>query len=565
MQKNGTVFYSPYLLIGLIIMQLKTRFVSSLEKVFPDEELNCSELNSYSAMKGEIFSAQLAMQIDCGIRQDIDVKINAPDYLKIRLHIVRSVPVMMPADQTADDDFLRKTAGLYPDLLVPYTGFFPIVPKQWRSLWFEVEIPEDADAGECKIEFTLFNKEVGESKTLTFSLTVIDAVLPKQNIRYSCWVHYDCLATYYDVPVFSEEHWTIIENYIKHYVKYGGTTILTPLLTPPLDTEVGGERPTVQLVDAEYKNGEFIYDFAKFRKFVDISLECGITNFEIAPFFTQWGAKFAPKVIIKVDGEYVKMFGWDTPSDDPLYVKFLREIIEYVKEYMSAKKLLSNTFFRFSDEPSEENLPSYSAARESIKDLLEDCNTQDALAHYEFYKKGLVKFPVVPNDSIDEFIEKGFQHRSTYYCCGQLNKVSNRLIAMPSYRNRIIGIQFFKYNIEMFLQWGYNFWYSQLSKKHINPFCCTDSEDKFPAGDPFVVYPGENKNPLPSLREIVFFEALQDMRALQLLSQLTSFEETVEFIDNECHMNLTFKEYPRSAECLLDFRRKVNEKINTLL
>jgi len=42
--------------------------------------------------------------------------------------------------------------------------------------------------------------------------------------------------------------------------------------------------------------------------------EHGIQCFEIAHLFTQWGAKHAPKIMATVDGEYRKIFGWETDS-----------------------------------------------------------------------------------------------------------------------------------------------------------------------------------------------------------------------------------------------------------
>lgn len=62
---------------------------------------------------------------------------------------------------------------------------------------------------------------------------------------------------------------------------------------------------------------------------------------------------------------------------------------------------------------------------------------------------------------------------------------------MPSARNRILGALLYKYNAVGFLQWGYNFWYSQFSKHEIDPFTVTDAGKAFPSGDAFVVYPGE--------------------------------------------------------------------------
>lgn len=65
-------------------------------------------------------------------------------------------------------------------------------------------------------------------------------------------------------------------------------------------------------------------------------------------------------------------------------------------------------------------------------------------------------------------------------------------MTMPSYRNRILGLQIYKFNIEGFLQWGYNFYYNQYSLKKINPYIISSADKAFPSGDAFSVYPVTN-------------------------------------------------------------------------
>src|SRR5699024_4059603 len=98
------------------------------------------------------------------------------------------------------------------------------------------------------------------------AVTIYNAVLPKQKIIHTEWFYADCLADYYHVPVFSEEHWKIMENYIREYVKRGGNMILTPLFTPALDTAIGHERTTTQLLDIEVKSGEYHFGFEKLKR-----------------------------------------------------------------------------------------------------------------------------------------------------------------------------------------------------------------------------------------------------------------------------------------------------------
>ena len=167
---------------------------------------------------------------------------------------------------------------------------------------------------------------------------------------------------------------------------------------------------------------------------------------------------------------------------------------------MQKKNLLDKCLFHISDEPDEKHIESYRKAVQTVLPLLKGCKTFDALSEYSFYSEGLVETPVPDNEHAEEFYRKGVSERWVYYCCGQLNRVCNRMIAMPSYRNRALGLQLFRYQISGFLHWGYNYWFNFLSRKPINPFFTTDAGQNFPAGDPFLVYPGNDGKPMPSIR-----------------------------------------------------------------
>ena len=113
---------------------------------------------------------------------------------------------------------------------------------------------------------------------------------------------------------------------------------------------------------------------------------------------------------------------------------------------------------------------------------------------------------------------ENMEFRAAHGCYDLEKKVGNRFLAMPSYRNRILGLQLYKFDIEGFLQWGYNFYYAQLSRGLINPYLTTSSEKAFPAGDPFSVYPVKD-GAAPSLRAVIFKEALNDVEVCRKLEQ----------------------------------------------
>ena len=544
-------------------MNIAHKLLSSLEKVFPDEAPSAPPRPSASALQGETFSFQWAARPDEGDRLDAVVRVDSPLAPFIRLYAVGCVPSLLPAYSHSDEHFLRKTPGLYPDVLAPTKGDIPLMGGQWRSLWVEVSLPPDQPAGVYPIRLTLSARWAPETllAETVFQLEVLPVRLPEQTLIHTEWFHCDCLALQYRIPVFSEEHWHILQSYMQNAVRYGITMLLTPIFTPPLDTAVGGERPTVQLVEVTEEEGRYRFGFDRLKRYMDLAWECGIRYFEIAHLFTQWGAEHAPKIVVKANGREEKRFGWHTDASSPAYVDFLRQFLLALKEHLRRENRLDRCWFHISDEPPLAAMDSYRRARNSIQEALEGCRTMDALSDIAFYKEGLVPHPIPSNDHVDAFLAEKVPHLWTYYCCGQTTEVSNRMMAMPSARNRILGWQLYRHGIEGFLQWGYNFWFTSLSQRFIDPYAVTDGGEAFPSGDAFIVYPGEDGRPVPSIRQLVFHEALQDMRALQLLESRLGREAAEQWIDQACEEPLTFRRYPRHTDWILDTREKLNRAL----
>ena len=110
-----------------------------------------------------------------------------------------------------------------------------------------------------------------------------------------------------------------------------------------------------------------------------------------------------------------------------------------------------------------------------------------------------------------------------------------------------------------------NFYNSQYSIRHIDPYKCTDSEGAFPGGDPFIIYPGENGEPVESQRLVIFHEAIQDIQALRLLESLTSREHVLALMDEDTPEKVTFYTYPTGEDYQLRLRYKVNKEIAELI
>ena len=549
---------------------IKFKIVSSLEKPFWDmTPEQFPGLSRISALRGERVSFQVLMHLDTLLNGWLPRSLLTPtasgelaEYVEYRT--VNNVPVDLPVNYAMyDDQYLRTTPGLYPDRLQPltYGGKVFYRMNYLFAVWVDVTIPKDTD---IKGETTLTIKFTGnndESYTVSLVIDVIPVELPEQTLMLTQWFHCDCLAQYYRVPVWSEEHWRIIENFARVAVKNGINLLLTPTFTPPLDTAVGGERLTTQLVGVTVENGKYSFDFSLVDRWVEMCDRVGVKYFEIAHFFTQWGAKHAPKGMATVDGEYKRIFGWESEATGEEYSTFLRQFLTEFIAHMKKNGNDKRCFYHISDEPQLEHLEYYKAAKAVVADILSDYTIMDALSNYEFFEQGLVKTPIPANNHIKPFIENKVENLWTYYCCGQCVKVSNRLIAMPAWRNRSIGMQMFKYDIVGFLQWGYNFYNNFYSVDQVNPYADSNGEYWVPAGDTYSVYPGADGDALESTRIVVFKDALQDISAMKLCAELYSKEEVVKAIEDILGEELTFDRCAYTSQEMLSIREKINAMI----
>lgn len=549
-------------------MELKFKAVSSLEKVFADEELNASNLEKASVLRGEVFSFQLAYWCDFSV--DLTIELDSPLTNIIEIRETALAPCEVPAEEPGDSpDLLRTTPGLYPDPLLPIDKKIKVAPRQWRTAWVTARVADDEPAGKktisCKARALIVHENESVDAETAIELEVLPVALPKQKLVHTEWFHADCIYSFYNIKCWSEEYWELLDKYIANFSNHGMNMLLTPLWTPPLDTKVGGERPTVQLLGIEKDGDTFKFDFEKLGRWIDLSLKNGIEYFEMAHPFTQWGAEFCPKVIVRENGDDKKMFGWHTSSRCDEYVSFLRQLFPQLLAFLDSKGVKDKCFYHVSDEPHVEHMDNYKPCAELIRELVDGAPIIDALSNIEFYKNGLVENPIPCNNHIEPFVEAKVEPLWTYYCISQREKVPNRFFNFPSYRNRVMGVLMYKYDVYGFLQWGYNFWYSQFSiDQKLDPFKSTDAGRGFASGDAFMVYPGEN-GPVDSIRNEVMFEALQDLRALRKLESLQGRDATIALVEEGVGYELKMTDYPRSAAWLLDLRERVNKRIGELV
>ena len=540
--------------------------VSSLEKVFMENDRDFADFDSMSALGGEEISYQIVFRLSDRTPSPTKISVSVKcDEIEPEVFRVVNVPVGLAAyPDCSDDGYISKQPGLYPDLLLPLeNGAIYASAGVTYALWVSVRLPKNAGYGKITVSSKLSEQFSGECADLSFEIDSVGVPLPENDLPVTLWFHNDCIASAHKTSVFSERHWQLTELYMKAASDIGMNMILTPIFTPPLDTTVGGERPTAQLVDVIKKGKEYDFGFEKFDRYIQTALRCGMKYFEISHLFTQWGAEHAPKIIAVEDGEQKRIFGWETDLRDGEYGAFLDAFLLSFTAHIKELGIAENCFFHISDEPNGEMLDNYKYAKSLVSRRLEGFKIIDALSNFEYYSEGAVELPVVATDRIEPFLDAKADI-FCYYCCAQgAGGVANRFIAMPSARNRILAYQMYKYNVKGFLQWGFNFYYSRLSQAEINPFVTTDADGAFPSGDAFIVYPSESGEPYPSIRAKVFKEMLEDFSAMKLLDAVAGESVSVGIAEKYLGDIEFFNSTP-SEEAIIAARRAINSAISEL-
>ena len=534
--------------------------VNAMEKVLPrkrpelyQDEGECfaNEVASFAVAYRSV--ERNVMLEDCGWTVESDIA----EFIRVRP--VENVAALSAETETSDDYVLTGAPAVIPDLLSE-NNYFNARYKCWGSLF--VSVKGDLPAGRHNIKIALRDCNENQLAVVNYALTVFAEKLKKFDLKYSNWFHYDGIARYYNLTPYTDEYYEVMKNFMQNAAAHGINVCLVPVITPPLDTAVGHARMDVQLAEITMTNGKYSFAFEKLEKFIGVIKSAGMKYIEISHLFTQWGAEKTPNIYATVDGEYKRIFGWENDALGDDYANFLTQFLPALtKELTKLGYDKTNCFFHLSDEPNAKHLERYCALKNSVKPLIGEFLIIDALSNYEFYEKNIVDLPVVCTDSADPYIENKAENWWAYYCFGQnFNGLSNRYMAMPLQRTRIIGMQLYVTGVNGFLQWGYNFYNGFLSKRGINPYSQTDSEGSFPSGDAFIVYPGENGKCLDSIRFEAMFDAVQDYMALKTLEKKKGRAFVVDFL-KENGMGANFYDYVQSALWHEKLRRKINALI----
>jgi hypothetical protein len=134
------------------------------------------------------------------------------------------------------------------------------------AVWVTVHVPKDAKPGHYAGEVTIEAAGLAPAK-VPVKLEVADWTLPDPQ-DYRTWTDLvqspDTLALEYNVPLWSEKHWALIDRSFREMAPTGTRVLYVPLITR---TNFGNEQSMVRWIDKG--DGRYEYDYTVMDRYLD--------------------------------------------------------------------------------------------------------------------------------------------------------------------------------------------------------------------------------------------------------------------------------------------------------
>lgn len=385
------------------------------------------------------------------------------------------------------------------------------------SVFCEMKIPSDAEKGGYVGKLQIFeNHRFGKEELVgevTVNLQVFDYVFPENKdngFHLDLWQHPSNIARQYEVELWSDEHFEILEKYCKSLGEVGVKSVSAIVSEVAWNGQGCQNEERFEANLFEYSmipvvrkaDGTIECDYSIMQRYIDLCakynvLECisvfGLVNVWVRKDYEE--DHTAPDY---PDGIHIRVYDEKIGAYD--YLRTAKELDTYIK-------MLENYFITTgqidrvriaADEPAD--IDKYRASLEHIKSVAPSFKYKTAINHAEFvneFGKDIYDFApyisamFIEYEALMKFKAEMPDKRFIYYvCCGP--DLPNNFLRSELVESYYIGILAAYAKMDGFLRWNYTVWTD-------NP-----REDLrysiFPVGDLHFVYPGYNGNPILSLR-----------------------------------------------------------------
>ena len=370
-------------------------------------------------------------------------------------------------------------------------------------------------------------------KTYELPLHVFDYTMPDtKDYRFhlDLWQHNANIARKHDVRLYSDEHFEVIENYVKTLGALGQkavTVIASEIPWSGQNVHKVTNYPTdmyeYNIIRVTKKDGKFEYDYSAMQRYIDLCFANGIDReIEVFGLINIWNDPVnGYGKVYEDDPDAVRIRYYDADEGIFRYMDSNEQIADYVaaleRYFMDTDQLKYVQIV--ADEPAD--VEKYRNSLNRLHAAAPNFVYKVAINHIEFIEEfGDYISDIVPtiNFAADkaEYLSKraksGKGRTCLYVCCSP--DYPNTFLSSPAYESEVIGMFIHKIGLDGFLRWNYTVWPENPRER------LSFRAPSWKAGDTNFVYPAHNGKVLLSLRWYNLKRAVEDYELLSRVSEI---------------------------------------------
>ncbi|MBN1387057.1 MAG: DUF4091 domain-containing protein [Bacteroidales bacterium] len=390
---------------------------------------------------------------------------------------------------------------LVPDMLDD-TSSFNLPGMQTRPVWISIDIPSGIEPGihDILITATSYYDTINHS----IHLEVQDKILPPPDswsFHLDLWQNPFAVARYHNVQLWSEEHMNLLKPLLTMLAEAGQKCITTSITHKPW----GGQTydPFESMITwLKSSDGFWEYDYSVFDQYVQLAIDCGITEQINCYSMVPWCNKYS-----WYDQDSGKFITGEAIPGSIEYMNIWKPFLNDFRVHLMEMGWLEKTTIAMDERGEEEMKKMFGFLDEEAPDFrvslagryFEDINRYiyDFSYNWRHITAGTKRVTSERKDS---------GNISTYYvACGIPSP--NTFTFSPPAEAAYLGWFAAAMGFDGFLRWAYNSWPE-------NPVY--DSRFiKWPSGDTYLVYPGARS----SIRFEKLIEGIQDYEKIRILKK----------------------------------------------
>lgn len=513
-----------FVIIGMMVIVLLScqpkgeillEAVDPLQKVFPESNYFAPMKAHADAARGENASFQLVVRGTSTIT-DLQIKVEPfsdgnHSLNEIKTGFIGFVKVGRKNPEPSKDSY-APISGFYPDPII-YREKQNVPFGTTQPLWISVKVPTNAVPGDyqSKIEISgnISGRRFIESKDMT--LKVYKPVIEKTSLWVTNWFFPDRLKylnNNKDVRKYSDKYWELMKILAHTLAEYRqNVAMISPL----------------EYTNFKMVNNQWTFDFTNFNKLVQLFIDEGVI-----------GRLEGGHLGRRIDGGWLSPFGLSVPviENDSVRMEMMLPNSEKLKQFYKAflpalyqnieqKGWTDRYIQHIADEPINENVASYIEISKFIKNLVPQIKIVEACHSHLLDNMVDVWVPQLNflRDGIDFYTAQQAKGKEVWFytCLAPKGEFANRFIELPLIKTRLLHWVNYRYGINGYLHWGYNYWGTESPYDDTSGIILS-SGNILPGGDSWIVYPGENTL-YPSIRLEAMRDGIVDYELLKMYNQ----------------------------------------------